>query len=100
MAYWVKFSDGTKPACVHVGAGVYEKAKRLYPHSDEWSQRNQVLENEAASYAGLFAPVESIQSLPYGAWPSLDGHRPGDFCFTPERCAGWSSCPRNYACSE
>lgn len=99
MSYWVTFTDGTG-ACVHTGEGMYEKITKAYPDSNAWQERNKMLENEAASYAGLFKPVQSIDALPYGASPSLDAPRFDDFCHSPKTCKGHSSCPRNYACSE
>lgn len=45
--------------------------------------------------------VKSIDCLPYPAEPRTDpkGDCPS-FCYTPERCKGRTSCPKNYACSE
>jgi hypothetical protein len=47
------------------------------------------------------------ESIPYPAKPIIF-QGPGDpkhgpcppFCYTPKQCAGRSSCPKSYACSE
>lgn len=46
--------------------------------------------------------VASCRRLPYPAEPRLNykGDSAPSFCFQPDKCAGHSSCPRNYACSE
>lgn len=46
--------------------------------------------------------IASVQTLPYPSEPRLnytDGSCPS-FCIQPDKCAGYSSCPKNYACSE
>jgi hypothetical protein len=78
MAFWVTFKDGER-GCIH-------------------SRTVALAEQEAASIKGK--PVEKVESLPYGAHPSIDEASFGDFCIHPNFCAGRSSCPRNYACSE
>jgi hypothetical protein len=43
----------------------------------------------------------SVDVLPYPAEPRVGDHSDcPSFCFTPKACAGHSSCPRSYACSE
>lgn len=46
--------------------------------------------------------VDSIKSLPYPADPRLGTNEDScpSFCFRPNECAGYHSCPRPYACSE
>jgi hypothetical protein len=55
---------------------------------------------EAAQAEGdAMGAVIEVLPLPY---PSREGHPNGcpPFCYTPERCAGRTSCPKSYACSE
>ncbi len=49
----------------------------------------------------------AINSLPWGATPAFDfltGNKLGPqmplFCMRPDQCKGYTSCPRNPACSE
>lgn len=45
--------------------------------------------------------IESIKSLPYPCSPMIhDEFKSLPLCFSPKQCAGRSSCPRNYSCSE
>lgn len=94
MPYWIRFEKPIKlgdrevtSACIHASQD---------PNLRTWEQ----LEAEAKERASKFGPVKEILPLPYGARPSLDGERMGDFCHDPEKCAGRTSCPKSYACSE
>lgn len=53
------------------------------------------------TWPGQGITILSRQSLPYGARPHFgSGDTGGFFCMQPSLCAGRSSCPRRYACSE
>lgn len=83
--FWVDFEDGS--------AG-YVEAKDM---------------REAATIADekTGKKSKSVRTLPYPADPIIHrgephpeyGHCPA-FCYTPKQCAGKSSCPKSYACSE
>lgn len=54
-----------------------------------------------ATWPGQGVTVISRQTLPYGSTPAFgSGGQGGHFCYTPAQCAGRSSCPKRYACSE
>lgn len=74
--YWVTFSDRAA-ICIETETRKQceEKAKEL-------------------------GAVISIHHLPYPASPRLDPTDCPDFCYSPRECAGRSSCPKSYACSE
>jgi hypothetical protein len=82
--YWIKFPS--KPAgCVQ--ADDEDKAK-------------------AIAFEAMGEEPKSCQSLPYPATPRINkiehpqwGVTPS-FCFDPDRCAGKTSCPKNYSCVE
>jgi hypothetical protein len=76
MPYWIEFHD-RGPGCIHAGSASAAELK-----------------------AAEHGQVRKVWDLPYGASPSLDDERPGDFCHSPETCKGSTSCPRSYACSE
>lgn len=77
-AYWVKFKDG-KGGCVE-GTNAAD----------------------ATAEAESLGEVVSLKVLPYPANPRLSKVQSDcpAFCFTPHLCAGKSSCPKSYACSE
>jgi len=82
--YWVTFEDGSSGSCD--GQDAYD-AKTI-----------------GAKVAGK--PVKAVKTLPYPATPIIwqfdhpvRGKCP-PFCSTPLSCAGHTSCPKNYACSE
>ncbi len=78
--WWVKFEYG-KPACVNT----------------EWSDdedRAILLASEATGRVAL-----SAEPLPYQASPQVGTLRAEAWCSSPDTCAGNSSCPRTYACS-
>jgi len=87
-AYWITFK-GRGSACVEA-AGV-EAAKAV-----------------AAKLTD--AEVVDAKLLPYPAEPRLNKHQHEftdgrkrvcpSFCYSPRECAGRSSCPQRYACSE
>jgi hypothetical protein len=78
-AYWLSFTDGTHGCC------------------------------EGATLAGAITKAEDLtgkvtqagKHLPYFAVPVIwqSGDEPA-FCHNPVRCAGRSSCPMDYACTE
>ncbi len=89
-AFWCNFDDGSS-VCVEVSSG------------------------EGAVRAAFIATSETgkhlrgISRLPYPAEPRLNHleHEVGgvrfvcpSLCFSPDECAGMSSCPRAHACSE
>lgn len=60
---------------------------------------------EAATITGC--EVTRCHRLPYPASPRLNepinpntGEVTPDFCYKPGECAGRSSCPQNYSCTE
>lgn len=56
---------------------------------------------EAAKLAST--TVDDVKALPYPASPRIASPHASDcpsFCYTPEFCAGGTSCPKGYACSE
>lgn len=78
--WWVKFED-REPACVFT----------------EWNadeDRAVFLAGEATESVAL-----SAKPLPYPARPQIGPHRDEAWCHSPEKCAGYSSCPNRYACS-
>lgn len=83
--FWVRFSVH-KPGCV-------EAPSKSEAH------------DIAAKLTGE-TPTE-IDRLPYPADPRLNVHRRAEdgiacpsFCHSPVECAGRTSCPQRYACSE
>ncbi len=92
MSYWITFADGTK--------GSLDRPVEMKTMSEE----------EAVVFASTLTGKVAVkaQSLPYPARPRLNavdysGGKYGPcppFCYTPERCAGRGSCPKDYACSE
>lgn len=85
QGYWINFADGFAGYCEGFSPG------------DALEIAETVLGKKASA-----AP----RQLPYPANPiiwqfdhPLRGTCPA-FCYTPERCAGLSSCPHNPSCSE
>lgn len=79
-AYWITFTDKTAGCCE--GRDVADAKVRA---------------NEATG-----KEIDIALILPYPATPLL-GPRLTDcppFCYSPTECAGRTSCPKNYACSE
>jgi hypothetical protein len=78
-AYWLNFTDGTSGSCE--GAGLSAAIIK------------------AEDLTGRV--VCGGKSLPYFAVPVIwqSGDEPA-FCHNPARCAGRSSCPMDYACTE
>lgn len=78
--WWVKFEERAA-ACVHT----------------EWSdgdERAILLASEATGAVAL-----SAKPLPYTANPQVGEKKTEAWCHSPEKCAGHSSCPNRYACS-
>ena len=90
-AFWLTFTDGSQACCE--GSNEYD-AKRIAEH---------LTKKKVAG--GEFKDI-AAKPLPYPAGPiiwQLDHPVVGKcptFCHDPRNCAGHSSCPKNYACSE
>ncbi len=78
--WWVKFESGN-PACINTEWG-----------DDE--DRALLLASEATGRVAL-----SAKALPYQASPQIGALRAEAWCRSPDKCAGHSSCPHRYACS-
>lgn len=83
-SYWLTF-EGRKPACVEAG------------------------DEESAAISGFSltgAKVLTCKVLPYPALPRLNPYKDPQygvcpaFCYTPEKCAGFTSCPGSYSCTD
>jgi hypothetical protein len=98
MPYWVRFSRPVTLQNRYTGKPMEVTAACIHANYDIKSQA--LRDADVQKRAAEFGPVKEILPLPYGASPSLDKPSPGDFCTSPERCAGHSSCPKSYACSE
>lgn len=90
-SWWVTFTDGTQVCCD--GESAYD-AKRIAEHFT----KKKVAGGEYKDF--------DVKELPYpsskAAWRyehPIHGAIPS-FCYTPNKCAGNSSCPRQPACSE
>jgi hypothetical protein len=78
-AYWLSFTDGTHGSCEGGSlAAAIKKAEDMTAKT-----------------------VKAGKCLPYFAVPVIfqSGDEPA-FCHNPARCAGRSSCPMDYACTE
>lgn len=91
QSYWLKFTDGSEGCCQ--GQNEYD-AKSI-------AEKLTGKTVGGGQYRDIHAKI-----LPYPATPIIwqfdhpvTGKCP-PFCFTPKQCAGHSSCPKNYACSE
>ena len=97
MSYWVTFEDGTS-GCVEF----------KFDGTEAWPERQERV--KAATEAELSRKVSKVESLPYPANPRLITVEYEDtkgrkyncpsFCFSPRECAGSSSCPKRYSCSD
>ena len=76
MIFWVDFTDKAS-ACVE-GASEQECRVRAAAHGN----------------------VARMRTLPYPAAPRLHPTDCPSFCYRPTRCAGHTSCPNDYACTE
>jgi hypothetical protein len=82
-SYWVKF-EGAKSGCVEAESD-YD-AKLIANHVTK-------------------CQVKSVVILPYPAEPRLSAYAhpvhgmTPSFCCSPEKCAGKTSCPSNYSCT-
>ncbi len=77
MPWWVVFADGKKSRC-------FEGA-----------------EADVRTRAAAIGEVKSVWVLPYPADPREEPMSEcPSFCFSPTTCAGRTSCPKKYACSE
>jgi len=98
MPYWVRFSKPIKVHNSYSGKDVMVMGACI--HSNFTIKDPEMRYIDVKARASSFGEVKEILPLPYGARPSLDEEQPGDFCSSPDKCAGHSSCPKNYACSE
>lgn len=90
--YWITFTDGTKGYCE--GTSPYDAIQI----AEKFTGKTATFEG------GKWDP--KLKKLPYPANPIIwqfehpvSGKCPA-FCHKPNSCAGHSSCPENYACSE
>jgi len=90
-SYWLTFTDGSRGCCD--GQNEYD-AKRI-------AEKITGKTVAGGQYRDIAAKI-----LPYPANPNIwqfdhpvSGKCP-KFCYSPEECAGGSSCPKRYACSE
>lgn len=92
-AFWIKFTDGSEACCE--GRSAFD-AQSIAEH----------LTSKTVADKPNNGTVGNVKSLPYPASPiiwQLDHPVRGKhplFCHDPKNCAGRSSCPKNYACSE
>lgn len=127
MATWVTFSNGEQacqtipsvakqnalaeklgiPFTVYSFHRYIDLSKATTEQQFAWKEAYaKILDEEAQEYIKEKWPDGSVtvkqrQTLPYGSSPSFgSGSRGGHFCYTPRQCAGYSSCPKSYACSE
>lgn len=126
MAYWVTFSNGQEACQTYPGKKFDAKAHEIgLPHKTySWGEavvweevtpeqkvawaaaKEEILNQEAQEYAEQQWPGKGItltdrKPLPYGYGKGFgSGSSEGHFCSTPRECAGYSSCPKRYACSE
>lgn len=85
-------------------------SKELHPYWATFGgkHRDGCIEAESSEAASVQAETllgvkpEQCRLLPYPANPRISLEQSGcpSFCLTPSVCAGRSSCPRDYACSE
>jgi hypothetical protein len=89
--FWITFTDGTSGYCE--GGNEFDAA--------------QIAEKISGKKIGG-GPYKNftMKPLPYPAKPVIwqfdhpvNGKCP-PFCYKPQQCAGKTSCPQNYACSE
>lgn len=91
QGYWIKFKDGTSGYCE--GETPYGAV-----------QIAEGVSGKEADVDNKYDP--KLKTLPYPATPiiwqfehPLRGKCP-PLCFAPAKCAGRTSCPQRYACSE
>lgn len=96
-SFWIKFEDGTGGCCE--GESAFD-AMRIA----EFVSGKKVAGGDEFRWHAEKNP--NIKSLPYPAAPVIwqfdhpvSGKCP-TFCHSPSKCAGRSSCPQSYACSE
>jgi len=100
MSFWVTFEDGSQ-GCVEL----LDKAPQYPVEQDKksWIEYQITVDNAVKTLAQEITgkiPVY-VKRLPYPANPRLgkQSNCPA-FCYSPKQCAGHSSCPKSYACSE
>jgi hypothetical protein len=112
MTWWITFHDGSA-ACFELEPS--KQPERISPeeysemtpaerteYRETWDAELLVRIDSEVSNLRLNKQVTSIQPLPYPAMPRIGTWRSGcpSFCMSPKQCAGRSSCPRSYACTE
>lgn len=79
--WWVTFKD-REAACVHT----------------EWTDGEERALELASEATGGGVAIYA-RPLPYTARPQIGERRTEAWCHSPEKCAGHTSCPHRYACS-
>jgi len=94
QGFWITFTDGTSGYCE--GQNAFD-ALRIAEHL---TGKTVVPGDGSTKYE------PKLKSLPYPANPVIwqldhpvNGKCPS-FCFRPKECAGRTSCPQNYSCTE
>lgn len=123
MPRWITFSNGRK-ACqvgdyartlseskalnlptIMYGAHEYVEQSKMTPQQkSQYDELCAKIDREAVdgyieqNWPGQGVTVKEVQSLPYAANPQFGVDRSPNFCYTPEQCAGRSSCPKSRSC--
>lgn len=91
--FWITFTDGSKGYCE--GQGAYDAVRIA-----------EKLTGKTAFVGGDNKWQPELKTLPYPANPVIwqldhpvSGKCPA-FCSKPDQCAGCTSCPQNYSCTE
>lgn len=92
QGFWITFEDGSKGYCQ--GANAFD-AKKIAEH---------LTGKKVVCEGGEYSP--QLKTLPYPARPVIwqldhpvNGKCP-EFCFSPDKCCGNTSCPQPYSCTE
>lgn len=122
MSIWVTFSNGVK-ACycpIHhdykeLGSTIPRKPDGTPDYNrfqeGDWIEVERVRVEERGNWLAEYCQekwpgqnisVKSVQGLPYSASPVIGpgAKKAYTLCYTPDECAGRSSCPKRRACSE
>jgi hypothetical protein len=108
VTYWVQFNDGTA-GCIELVNGERPASPpstgaSMIELREIWKAYFTACTDAVKKKAAEVKPgVETtvISSLPYPADPRLGTTSTcPPFCYSPSVCAGRSSCPKSYACSE
>ena len=97
QGFWIKFTDGSGGYCQ--GANAFDAVQI----AEKLTGKTVAVEDE-----NKWQPQKSnaVKTLPYPANPVIwqldhpvSGKTP-TFCIRPTQCAGHTSCPQNYSCTE